>query len=127
MNLFDAIRQWHGRRMTIRQLRQLDDHLLRDIGIRRDEIRFVADRMAKSLPASDRKGEPTADLGIVKSFAVRRPHGRNAAGRRSAPNDTFARSGPLDHRPLPARRRQVDGQPTGQRHENPTPKIKECC
>lgn len=127
MNLFDAIRQWHGRRMTIRQLRQLDDHLLRDIGIRRDEIRFVADRMAKALPASDRKGEPIADLGIRKSFVLPRPHGRNVAGRRNAPNDTVARSGPLDHRPLPARRRQVDSQPTGQRHENPTPKTKECC
>jgi len=127
MKLFDAIRQWHARRMTIRQLRQLDDNLLRDIGIQRDEIRFVADRLAKSLPASDRKGEPTADPGIVKSFAVRRLHGRNVAGRRSAPNDTFARPGPLDHRPLPAHRRRADGRPSGERHDNPTPKIKECC
>ncbi len=37
-----SVARWHKRRIAIRQLMALDDHILKDIGIRRDDIRSVA-------------------------------------------------------------------------------------
>jgi len=44
MNLYRDLRQWHRRRAAIRHLRQLDDHLLRDIGIERSGIESAVDQ-----------------------------------------------------------------------------------
>jgi uncharacterized protein YjiS (DUF1127 family) len=52
MRLLDTMRRWHARRTTIRQLSQLDDHRLKDIGIDRSQIARVADRLAQSPPAA---------------------------------------------------------------------------
>ncbi len=40
-----AITKWHKRNKAIRELSALSDHLLKDIGISRGEIRAVADAM----------------------------------------------------------------------------------
>ncbi|MFG6539359.1 DUF1127 domain-containing protein [Sulfitobacter sp. CS16] len=45
-----AVLNWQRRR-TIAALRELDDHVLRDIGLRRDEIPMIVERMqADDLP-----------------------------------------------------------------------------
>lgn len=42
-----AIARWHRFRKTVRELRRLDDRMLRDIGLRRDEITYVAHGLAR--------------------------------------------------------------------------------
>jgi len=42
--LLALLRLWHHRATSRSQLRQLDEHLLRDIGISRETARFVADK-----------------------------------------------------------------------------------
>lgn len=37
-----AVRRWHLRRITVHSLRELSDHALRDIGLHRSEIQWVA-------------------------------------------------------------------------------------
>ncbi|MFQ6019095.1 MAG: DUF1127 domain-containing protein [Kiloniellaceae bacterium] len=46
----DAILRWHKRRIAIRELMALDDGILRDIGMRRDDIYSVANARSNSLP-----------------------------------------------------------------------------
>jgi uncharacterized protein YjiS (DUF1127 family) len=41
-----AFIRWHNERSTIKALRELDDHLLDDIGVRREEISAVARKLA---------------------------------------------------------------------------------
>ncbi len=40
------LRAWRKRRLAIRELERLDDHLLADIGLDRGQIRFVIDGLA---------------------------------------------------------------------------------
>ncbi len=42
-NVVETIVTWHTRRRTIGELRALNDHVLKDIGISRSEIHAVAD------------------------------------------------------------------------------------
>ncbi len=43
-----SVARWHQRRIAIRQLMALDDHILKDIGIRRGDIHSVADTRLKT-------------------------------------------------------------------------------
>ena len=52
MKLMDAFKRWHERRATIRRLSQLNDHLLRDIGIHRHEIEALVQQSVRSMPVS---------------------------------------------------------------------------
>ncbi len=54
-NAVGAVRAWRARRASIDELSRLDDHLLKDIGIDRSEIRAVVNGMLSRPPArSDR-------------------------------------------------------------------------
>lgn len=127
MKLLDTIRRWHARRITVRQLRQLDDHNLQDIGLERYEIPFVAEQMAKLMPVSNQGRGKLANLHVLGNSALRRFQGRNPTRRGNGRDATAARLIPLDHRHLPARRRQVDRPSSSHRTETSNPKIKECC
>ncbi len=48
-----SVAHWHKRRIAIRQLMALDDHILKDIGIRRSDIYSVAGERLKTS-----RGEP---------------------------------------------------------------------
>ncbi len=43
LHAFEGLRRWHKRRKAIAELGALDNHMLRDIGIRRGSIREVVD------------------------------------------------------------------------------------
>ncbi len=45
-----TVRRWHRRRLTIRELMALDDRMLDDIGVRRDDIYRVVDGFLRSAP-----------------------------------------------------------------------------
>ncbi len=44
---FEGFKRWRTRQASIRELAVLDDHLLREIGIHRSEIRTVVDGLLK--------------------------------------------------------------------------------
>ncbi len=44
-NAAGAVRAWNARNAAVRELSRLDDHLLKDIGIHRGEIRAVVNGM----------------------------------------------------------------------------------
>ncbi len=76
---FEGFKRWRTRQASIRELAALDDHMLRDIGIHRSEIRSVVE-------------------GLLKGDAERTVVGRSAAARTkiddvpAAANDDGARA-----------------------------------
>ena len=65
-------------RRAYRTLLELDDHLLRDIGLPRDELRSLHARIAECLTAADRPA-PTAGRHAVRRMpaaALPAPYGR---------------------------------------------------
>ncbi len=48
---FRALRRWHTRNVTIRELTALADWQLRDLGITRGEIPSLVDRLLTGVPA----------------------------------------------------------------------------
>ncbi len=70
-----AIVAWHGRRITIRALMALDDHTLKDIGLRRGNVFSVVDERLKTslgepwVLAARRQAEAAAE-GDTLNFVV---------------------------------------------------------
>lgn len=60
VKLFAKIRRWHARRSAIAALAALDDRLLKDIGLRRSEIRRVVDSQLGALTAPPAEPGPAA-------------------------------------------------------------------
>ncbi len=54
-NADGAIRAWRARRASIGELSRLDDHLLKDIGIHRSEIRAAVNGMLSRPPAREHR------------------------------------------------------------------------
>ncbi len=54
-NTVNAVRTWHTRHAAIGELSRLNDHLLKDIGIDRSEIRTAVDRMLRQPPAREHR------------------------------------------------------------------------
>jgi len=48
--LVSTLRRWDRRRLAIRELMALDDRMLDDIGVRRDDIHRVVDGLLSSAP-----------------------------------------------------------------------------
>lgn len=62
----DAVRRWDAKRIAVRELSEMDDRLLRDIGISRDEIKEMVDR-------AERMGAPARGevlVGFVRTAIV---------------------------------------------------------
>ena len=70
-----AMPSWHQRRIAIRRLMALDDHILKDIGIRRGDIHSVAEARLKTslgepwVLAARRQAE-TAAKGDTLKFVI---------------------------------------------------------
>ena len=54
------LRTWRKRRLAIRELERLDAHLLADIGLDRDQIRFVVEGMTEAPARPAQEPEPVA-------------------------------------------------------------------
>ncbi len=54
-NAVGAVRAWRARNAAIGELSRLNDHLLKDIGIDRSEIRTAVDRMLRQPPAREHR------------------------------------------------------------------------
>ncbi len=51
MRFFRALRRWHTRNVTIRELAALSDWQLRDLGVTRGEIPSLVDGLVSKAPA----------------------------------------------------------------------------
>ncbi len=69
----DAVRAWHARRASIRELSALDDHTLADIGVPRTELSAVIYGLLTADALNGRSGfsPPTASAGgsVVRDVA----------------------------------------------------------
>ncbi len=54
------LRTWRKRRLAIRELERLDEHLLADIGLDRGQIRFVIDGLAGTPAPTAKEPAPVA-------------------------------------------------------------------
>ncbi len=66
-DIVSAVRTWRTRRAAIDELSRLNDHLLRDIGIHRGEIRAVVERIVSRPSVSGRS--PAPDLRVAAEVA----------------------------------------------------------
>ena len=61
-NAVGAVRTWNARHAAVRDLSRLDDHLLKDIGIHRSEIRAAVNGMLSRPPARSDRLSPTVHV-----------------------------------------------------------------
>ncbi len=74
-NTVDAVRTWRQRRAAIAELSRLNDHLLKDIGIDRNEIRAVVNGMLSRPSAPTHRPAPV--LHVVSAPDPARPAADN--------------------------------------------------
>ncbi len=74
-NTVDAVRAWRQRRAAIAELSRLNDHLLKDIGIDRNEIRAVVNGMLSRPSAPAHRSAPA--LHAVSAHDPARPAADN--------------------------------------------------
>ncbi len=74
-NTIDAVRMWRQRRAAIAELSRLNDHLLKDIGIDRNEIRAVVNGMLSRPSAPTHHPAPV--LHVVSAPDPARPAADN--------------------------------------------------
>ncbi len=86
-NALRAVARWHLRHQTHRQLMALNDHLLADIGLRREDLRQVADQM--SLAALSPRSAGFAAVAVATVDATTAPQA--IVSSTVAANDTGAR------------------------------------
>lgn len=58
--LVSAIRRWHRKREAVRELSAMSDHILRDIGLSRGQIRSVVEELSDGRPPVQRVPQPSA-------------------------------------------------------------------
>ena len=68
-NAVGAVRAWRARRASIDELSRLDDHLLKDIGIHRSEIRAAVNGMLSRPPARSDRLSPTVHVAAAADRA----------------------------------------------------------
>jgi uncharacterized protein YjiS (DUF1127 family) len=69
---FRALRRWHTRNVTIRQLSALSDWQLRDLGVTRGEIPSLVGHLVNGAPASPAM-KLTTTAGVVANHAQKLP------------------------------------------------------
>ena len=78
-NAVGAVRAWHTRNASIRDLSLLNDHLLKDIGIDRSEIRAVVNGMLSRPPALSDRLSPTLHVAAAADRARPAAHDNDYA------------------------------------------------
>ncbi len=68
-NAVGAARTWHARNAAIGELSRLNDHLLKDIGIDRSEIRAVVNEMLSRRPAASDRLSPVLHVAAATDRA----------------------------------------------------------
>ncbi len=74
-NTVDAVRTWRQRRAAIAELSRLNDRLLKDVGIDRNEIRAAVDGMLSQ--PSARTSRPAPALPVISAPDPARPAAGN--------------------------------------------------
>jgi len=67
--IFSAFGRAHARRMALRELYALDNRLLQDIGLRRDEVREAVSAMFRTVPVAE-ASQPTREVAVSGIAAV---------------------------------------------------------
>lgn len=78
-HLGQALSVWHRRRAAIRDLSRLSDHMLKDIGLHRSEIRSVVDAMARAAAPARRQTPVSRPPARRPAFAGTFPGARPCA------------------------------------------------
>jgi len=102
VGVVNAVRRWDEKRLAVRELSALDDRLLRDIGVSRDEIKDLVHSAARA--GSTARGELLVDFvqaAIVEPFRRWRLRARTRA-ELSALDDSMLRD-------IGVERGQIDG------------------
>lgn len=74
---FRALRRWHTRNVTIRQLTALSDWQLKDLGLSRGEIPALVDRLLSATLSSPTRVAPASDR-VATAEEKARPVGAKA-------------------------------------------------
>ena len=74
--LVDKLRAWHERRVAIRRLRALDDHMLKDVGLHRGDGLAMADDLItlEDIVHRQNRHVNATSVASTKNTAIRGPH-----------------------------------------------------